>query len=59
MSKDSETVAITIRLDKAMHRRGRIVIAELSTTFKGFFESCVARAEREIAADKAAQEAPK
>lgn len=53
MPKESDTVAITIRLDKAMHKRGRLVIAELSTTFKGFFEAAIERAEREIAEAKA------
>lgn len=53
MAKESETIAITVRLDKAMHKRARLVIAELGTTFKAFFEGAIQKAEAEIAEAKA------
>ena len=53
MSKESEHVSITIRLDKDMHKRARLVAAELATTFKAMFEDMIVRAEAEIAEAKA------
>ena len=52
MSKDTESVAITIRLDKAMHKRGKLALAELGTSFKALLEAAIERAEREIAQAK-------
>ena len=53
MSKDTESVAITIRLDKATHKRGKLACAELGVSFKALLEAAIERAEKEIAEDKA------
>lgn len=51
--KPKDFASVTIRLDREMHKRAKIVAAEMEKSFKELFEDNIARLEVEIAKAKA------
>ncbi|QLA18201.1 hypothetical protein [Desulfolutivibrio sulfoxidireducens] len=44
----TETIAITIRLDREFHKRAKVAVIQGDTTFKALFEEAVSRLERKL-----------